>query len=430
MSLDITPCEAQLVDADCLDATVPIPRGTLLLMASACGVSAANIYYNQPLLDDFARQFHATQVQAGLVATAAQVGYGLGLLFFVPLGDLFERRRIVLTLISICAVLLVGTALAPNLLSLIVLQLLVGITAMSAQVLIPLAVDLTPPRQRGGTIGVLMGGLLVGILLARTVSGIVSDHFGWRVMFGIASAAMFLLALALFVGLPHRSPTAGSMTYRRLMGSMLALVRVQGLALISPSFVSGVTFGSFAGFWTVLSFRMVERYGYGASATGLLGVVGVIGVAAAPLAGKLSDRRGPAFTISIGLLITLASFGLMWAWTSIAGLIVGVLIMDLGVQSCSVSTQATVMALLPEARSRMNTLFMVSRFTGGALGSTIAAATWTRWGWAGVCGAACVAIVGGLIVHAIAVRRSTRIPPEDVSERDERVDRSAAVGSV
>lgn len=165
-----------------------LPDRTLLLMAAACGISAANIYYNQPLLVDFATQFGVGAAQAGWVATAAQVGYGLGLFLFLPLGDLMERRSLVLRLTGACIVLLAGMACAPSLAWLVAAQLLVGLTAMSAQVLIPLAVELTPPVRRGRTVGVLMGGLLCGILGARAVSGFVGDHFGWRAMYALPPA--------------------------------------------------------------------------------------------------------------------------------------------------------------------------------------------------------------------------------------------------
>jgi predicted MFS family arabinose efflux permease len=402
MSLDITPAEAGLVSPECEPAVQALPTRTLAVMAAACGAAAANIYYNQPLLSDFARYFHASENRAGLVATAAQVGYGIGLFFFVPLGDLLERRRIVLTLVFVCSLLLVGTAFAPTLPALIVLQLLVGITAMSAQVLIPLGIDLTPPERRGHTVGILMAGLLCGILLARTVGGVVSDHFGWRAMFGLAAGVMAVLGVVLHFELPHRPPSL-RMSYGALMRSMIHLLRTQPPLWIAGA-VSGLSFGVFTLFWTALSFLMAEHFHRGASEAGLFGIIGVIGALAAPLAGKLSDKRGSAFTVTLSLACCLIAFGAMWVWVTIAGLIVGVLLMDLGVQSIQVAEQAKVMALVPEARSRINTLYMVARFAGGAAGSAIGTAAWTFARWPGVCGAAVAMTLIALVVHEIGER--------------------------
>ena len=397
MSLDVTPAEAALTDPTATGPAVALPRGTLWLMAIACGASAANIYYNQPLLGDFAKSFGASAFGAGLIATAAQVGYGVGLLFFVPLGDRLERRRLVLALTGACAVLLVATALAPTLPALIACQLLVGVTAMSAQLLIPLAVDLTPPAQRGGTVGTLMSGLLLGILLARTVAGVVGDHVGWRWMFGLAAVVMLALAGALYRGLPRRAPTL-ALSYGQLMASLVVLLRTQPTLWVA-SVVSAISFGCFTGFWTVLSFLMAERFGRGATEAGLFGIVGVIGALGAPLAGRLTDRRGPTVTVAVALALTIASFALMWGWATLAGLIVGVLLMDLGVQSIQVAAQSTVIALVPDARSRVNTLYMVARFVGGAAGSAIGAAAWTGHRWPGVCAAAIASLVVASVVH-------------------------------
>ncbi|HEV7301762.1 MAG TPA: MFS transporter [Tepidisphaeraceae bacterium] len=389
-------------------ATAPIapelPAHTLYVMAAACGASAANIYYCQPLLGDFARQFGGTAQQAGMVATAAQVGYGLGLLLFVPLGDIVERRRVVLTLVAICAVLLLATAAAPTLALLIVAQLLVGITATSSQLLIPLGIDLTPPERRGHTVGVLMAGLLCGLLLARVVAGFVADHFGgWRTVFLLAAGVMIVLGLVLRAELPHRAPTL-KMTYGKLMRSLLGL-SLHTRNLWPATLVSGLSFGSFIGFWTVLSFLMSDYFGRGASEAGLFGIIGLAGAAAAPLAGRVSDRRGPGFTLLLALLLSMAAFALMWGWVAIASLVIGVLLMDLGVQSIQVAAQAKVIALVPEARSRINTIYMVVRFIGGAAGSAIAASAWTYAKWPGVCAAAMTGLALATAIHFIGTRR-------------------------
>jgi predicted MFS family arabinose efflux permease len=374
-----------------------LPEKTLWLMAAACGASAANIYYNQPLLGDFAAFFKATPTEASWVAVAAQTGYGLGLLFFLPLADLLERRRLVLMLISACVVLLLGTAMAPTLPILVLLQLLVGTTAMSAQILIPLAVEMTAPEKRGHTVGILMGGLLGGILLARTLSGFVGDHFGWRVMFLLAAGLMLIMALLLRAGLPHRPPSL-QMRYGTLMLSLWQLLKTQP-KLWAPSLVSALSFGSFTAFWTTLSFLMIDRFHQGATEAGLFGVVGLIGALGAPLAGKLADRKGVVFTVTLALLFSFFAFGLMSLWVTIPMLICGVLLMDLGVQSVQVAEQAKVIALLPEARSRINSLYMVMRFIGGAGGSLIGGAAWSAYRWPGVSISALILTALALLLH-------------------------------
>jgi predicted MFS family arabinose efflux permease len=396
MSLDISPSESLLVSPDG-GGPVGLPDRTLWIMAVACGTAAANIYYNQPLLGDFARYFNATDYHAGMVATAAQVGYGVGIFFFVPLGDLMERRQLVLMLFGVCCVMLVGAALSPTLSALILMQLMVGITAVGAQVLIPLGIDLSPPHKRGHTVGVLMAGLLVGILLARTVSGFVGDKVGWRTTYAMAAGVMLVMAIVLWASLPHRAPSL-RMSYGKLMHSMLDLLATQRQLWIA-SLVSGLSFGCFTAFWTTLSFLMADRFHRGASEAGMFGIIGIAGAMAAPVAGKISDRWGPGVTIITAIAISIIAFVLVGMWVTIAMLILGVLLVDLGVQSIQVSEQASVMALVPEARSRINTLYMVARFMGGAGGSAIGAAAWSRYGWTGVCAASILALLLAMVVH-------------------------------
>ncbi len=396
MSLDLTPAEMLIASPPTVEP-LGLPDQKLWTMAAACGVAAANIYYNQPLLGRFADYFHATQTHAGLVATAAQVGYGVGIFFFVPLGDLMERRRLVLLLTAICCGLLIVAGFSPSLTMLVILQLLVGITAMGAQVLIPLAIDLTEPHKRGRTVGVLMAGLLAGILLARTVSGLVCDHFGWRAVYFMAAGLMAIMWFILHAELPHRA-SALQMSYGRLMHSMVDLVRQQP-RLRTAAIVSGLSFASFQGFWTTLAFLMQSHFHRGAQEAGLFGIIGLAGALAAPLAGKLSDKKGSDFTVNVAVLLTIAAFVFMGVWISIPALIIGVLLMDLGVQSVQVAEQANVMALVPDARSRLNTMYMVGRFMGGASGSAIGSILWPKYGWIGVCGANAGFLVLAMGVH-------------------------------
>jgi len=373
-------------------ATELSPR-TLWLMAVACGACVANFCYNQPLLGAFAVYFHATAAQVGWVAMASQIGYGIGLLFFLPLGDIVERRKLILTLIHLCAVMLAATAFAPSLTLLIVGNFLIGATCMGAQILIPIAVEMSPPNEQGRTVGVMMTGLLGGILLARTLAGFVGDHFGWRAMFGFAAVMMVVLASLLRTRLPHRPPTV-TMRYRDLMVSLWQVLKSQP-RLWRPSIIGALSFGSFTAFWTSLSFLMAEHFHRGSTETGL----------SAPYSGKLADKRGAAFTVTLALTVILAAFGVMWLWVTIPALILGVLLMDVGVQTVQVAEQGKVLSLMPEARSRINTLYMVSRFIGGALGSIAGAFAWSHSGWPGVCAAALGMNALALTIHFVAKRR-------------------------
>lgn len=412
MSLDITPAEAALARAV---TTTELPDRILYIMAAACGACAANIFYNQPLLSAFSTHFHATSAQVSLVATAASVGYGIGMFFLVPLGDILERRRIILLLVAACAVLLVAAAFSPTLALLVFLQFLIGVTAMSAQLLIPLAVDLTPPARRGHTIGILMGGLLSGVLLARTLAGLIADHLSWQAVFLTAAGIMTTLYLALHRSLPH-SPPAQRSSYPSLMRSLLALPRTTP-ALIPSCLITGFSFAGFIAFWTSLSFLMRDTFHRGATEAGLFGLVGLAGALAAPLAGKLSDRRSPNLTTTLALLLSLFAFALMYLWVSFPSLIAGVLLMDLGAQSVQVSEQSRVMALPPAtARNRLNTLYMVSRFTGGAAGAYLSALAYTHSQWPGVSLLALSLTAAALLTHLLRPSQQIDAAPITSSE--------------
>lgn len=375
---------------------------TVFLMAAACAASVANVYYNQPLLSAFASSFHISVAKAGLVATAAQIGYGAGLLFFIPLGDVFERKKIVLYLAYTCALLLGFMALSKTLWMLVTLQLLVGLTAVSPQLLIPLAVDLSAPEVRGRTVGTLMAGLLTGLLLARTAAGLIADWMGWSAVFWIAAAAMLVTAIVLQRMLPRRLPTL-QISYGTLIRSLMDLLREQPKLRVA-SLISALSFAAFCAFWAVLSFLMHDRFGRGAREAGMFGLVGVAGAMCAPMAGRLSDRRGAAFTLVVALVFSLLSFVGMALWVSIPGLIAGVLLLDLGVQSTQVAAQAEVLGLVPEARNRLNTIYMVCRFAGGALGSAAGTLAYAHGGWSGTCIACSLVLLLAIAAQALASR--------------------------
>lgn len=359
-------------------------RNIVWLMAITSGAAAANMYYNQPLLAAIAQSLDASVQDTGLIPTLSQIGYALGNLLIVPLGDLLERRRLIVTMLAATALALGMAALSPNITWLIVASLLIGTTTIVPQITVPFAALLAPPQARGKVVGTVMSGLLIGILLARTVSGFVGAEFGWRAMYWIASGFMLVLAIALFCLLPKSQP-AIIMSYQQLMHSMLKLLREP--VLQKASLTGAMAFGSFSVFWSTLVFFLEQPpYNYGSDIAGLFGLIGVVGAAAAPMAGRLADKRSPRLAVAIGLIATAFSFLVFWLFGyQLWGLIVGVILLDLGVQVTTVSNQALIYSLPEEAHSRLNALFITFYFVGGALGSFLSTYGWNIWQWNGVC---------------------------------------------
>ena len=370
----------------------------ILILAIASGLSVANMYYNQPLLAEIGRTFHASSNAVGYVSMLTQIGYALGMLFFVPLGDIRERRTLISGLLIAVSLSLVGFATAQNLTWMYIASFAIGITTVVPQVIIPLSAELALPEERGKVIGTVMSGLFFGILLARTISGIIGDMFGWRAMYWIAAGVMLLLSLILYRLIPGTKPENNS-PYTDLLKSMGRLIRKYS-TLREASLIGACMFGGFSVFWTSLAFFLEgEPYHYSSSITGLFGLIGVAGAAGAPIIGRLADKIAPKKIVGILLLVTLIAYGFFGlAGFTIWSLVAGVIILDLGVQGSQVSNQTRIYALEPAARSRINTVFMVSTFTGGAIGSTLGSYAWQHWGWSGVC------LMGGtLIVAALCI---------------------------
>ena len=376
-------------------------------MALACGLVVANIYYNQPLLAAIGRDFGVSDSRASLIATATQAGYTLGMLLLVPLGDKLERKRFILWLLFGVAGCLAGAALAPSFWILAAASVLIGLCSAVPQLLLPMAAALAPEADRGRIVGRIMSGLLLGILLSRTISGFVAAHLGgWRVVFGGAAGLMLALAALLAWQLPRSYPSFRG-TYAELMRSLGALVRE--LPTLRRSALVGMgAFAGFSVFWTTLVFHLESpTYHYGSDVAGLFGLVGAAGALAASLAGQAADTQGPRFAILVGVVLALAAYvvlGLTGGW--LVGLVLGVLLLDVGVQAAHISNQTLIFSLRPEARSRLNTVYMTGYFTGGSLGSVLGGWAWMHYGWPGVCvaGGACVALA--LVAHQFYQRPS------------------------
>ncbi|MDU4695419.1 MAG: MFS transporter [Paenibacillus sp.] len=375
---------------------IQLSRFLVLTMAVTAGIAVANLYYIQPLLAEIAAAFHVTQAQVGIAATLTQVGYALGMLMILPLADIREKKTLILIMLGCSAGALLFLAFAWNSTVLSIASFAVGFTSVVPQLIVPLAAQLADPKERGRIIGIVMSGLLIGILVSRTFSGLVGEYFGWPAVYFIASGLMILLALFLAFRLP-KSPSTTTAGYGKLFRSMASLIKELPL-LREASLNGGMMFAAFSVFWTTLSFLLAEpRYGLGPDAAGLFGLIGVVGALAAPVAGRMADQRSPRFTIGIGMVaVILAYVCLLGFGYVLAGLVVGVILLDLGVQSTQISNQARIHAISDEARNRINTIYMVSYFVGGALGSGIGSFSYAHFGWTGVC-------VAGLLTQLVAV---------------------------
>lgn len=380
-------------------------RRLVVLLAVTVGVAITNIYVAQPLLDTIARAFGTSESTAGLLVTASQVGYVAGLALLVPLGDLVERRRLIVGLLVVVAAAQVVSAVAPSLAVLMAALLVVGVATAVAQIVVPLASSLAGEEERGRIVGTVMSGLLVGILLARTLSGLLAELGGWRLVFAVASGAMLLLAAVCLRLLPEAPPpgTGGgegaraavgtghpsapmAARYRALLRSVLTLIREEP-ELRRRMWLGAIGMAVFSVLWTAIAFLLArEPYGYGEGTIGLFGLAGLAGAAMAPIAGRLSDAgHGRGATTA-----TLSCLALSWPLLDLGGdsvvlLVLGIVVLDFAVQGLQITNQSTIYALRPDARSRITTAYMVAYFLGGVAGSTLSSVVWGAGGWDAVC---------------------------------------------
>ncbi|MFM0096201.1 MFS transporter [Paraburkholderia nemoris] len=371
------------------------------VMALAAGLVVANNYYNQPLLVDFAHTFRVAEGQAGMVSIAAQAGYALGLLLFIPLGDKVELRKLFAFTLAASVFALVAMAAAPTLPWAVVASFAAGMASVAPQLLTPLAAQIAGPRGRGKAVGIVMLGLLCGILVSRTVSGVIAAYFGWRAVYAFAAVAMVAVAAMLARVLPRVDPTFSG-SYGALMRSLFALLREEPVVRQTAS-IAALQFAAFSAFWTTLAFHLHGlNASYGSETAGLFGLVGVAGASASYAVGKLTDRHDPRRVIFVASIVFIASYMLLaWKGASIGGLIVGVILLDLGLQSSHVSNMARNLAVRSTAMSRANTLYMTIRFAGGALGATLGNYAWSVWHWPGVCGVGLVFASASMLLQII-----------------------------
>ena len=378
-------------------------RGLLPFLGMASGASVATIYYNQPLLLEITRTFHVSPGSGGAIAVATQLGYAAGILLFVPLGDVVERRKLIVRLFGAVSLALIGAGLAPSFGALLAASVAIGVTAAVTHILVPIAPELADPGEDGRAIGTVMSGLLLGVLLGRAAAGAIAELLGWRSVFLLAAVSTGAFVPLLRWRMPPLPPPQ-PVRYGAALRSLWDLLREEPV-LRDASTISFLVFASFIAFWTNLAFFLGSpHYRLGAGVAGSFGLLGAGGAVAASLAGRLADRHGTRFTLTLALGLLSAGYVLLWVWGyHIAGLIVGLIVLDAGQQGMQISNQTRIFALSTTARSRINTVYMIIFFLGGAMGSALSAAAWSRWQWSGVCG-------WGLAMLALAWLRHARGP--------------------
>lgn len=355
------------------------------LLAVACGMIVANLYYAQPLVGPIAHALSLSPEIAGLIVTLIQVGYCAGLLLLVPLGDILENRRLIVTLILGNAVALIVASLAGNASVFLLASCAIGLCSVAAQVLVPFAAHLAPDHARGRAVGNVMSGLLMGIMLARPVSSIFADYFGWHTIFAVSAVAMVLLAMVLLRKLPHRQPPPG-VGYLSMLASMWHLIRTQPV-LRRRAFYQASMFGVFSLFWTTTPLYLAGP-AFHLSQTGIavFALVGVAGAIAAPMAGRYADKGHTRLMTAIALALGAGSFllsrvGAEGSLLSLVALTAAAIVLDFAVSSNLVIGQRAIFAISPEHRSRLNGIYMAIFFIGGAIGSSVGAWAYARDGW-------------------------------------------------
>jgi predicted MFS family arabinose efflux permease len=388
-------------------------RGLTLLFAFSTGAAIGNLYWAQPLLKFIADDLHSRSSTTAWLVTATQLGYAVGIVLIVPLGDVRNRRRLVpLTMLGAAAALGL-CALAPSVGVLLVTISLLGITTVAGQLLIPLAGDLAPPSRRGTIVGTVVSGALIGILTSRTISGLVAGLAGWRVVFAAAAVVDVALAVVLYLALPPLAPKT-RMPYRELFASAVGVIR-QERSVRWTLVLGALGFSLFTMFWTTLTLRLSSPpFSYSVSLIGLFGLAGLAGAISAQRVGRLHDRGLSLPATGAAWALVLASFVLAAvSGSSIALLLVVIVLLDIAIQALNILNQARVFAVSHEARSRLNTAFVTSNFIGGAIGSAAASLLWSLDGWTAV-------TIAGAAVSAVAIaiwaagRRGPLIVPDPV----------------
>lgn len=363
-----------------------LSRGLTLLLALAVGVIAANLYYAQPLVAQIAHALGLDTAAAGLVVTLTQIGYGLGVLLIVPLGDLVENRKLVLSLIGLAVLSLLGLAFATQLLPYFAAAFAVGLGASSVQIIVPYAAHLSPENARGRVVGSLMSGLMLGIMISRPLSSILTDLFSWHAVFFLSAGLMILLGFALYRLLPARVPASQNLKYMDLIGSMVQLF-LRTPVLRRRAVYQAFMFGAFCLFWTAAPLYLAgPDFKLSQTSIALFSIAGIAGAISAPFAGKWADRGFSRAGTTIALISGSASFLITHIFESgsmmsLAFLVIAAILLDAGVTANLVLGQRAIFSLRAKYRSRLNGLYIATIFIGGAAGSSLGAWAYSQGGW-------------------------------------------------
>lgn len=375
-----------------------LPSTILWTLAIVAGISVANLYYNQPLLTMMSHSLGVSEFKANLIAMITQIGYAIGLLFIVPLGDMFQRKKIILVNFSILILSLLTIGFSPNIYIILPASFLTGICSVMPQIFVPIASLFSVPEKKGRNVGIVISGLLTGILASRVISGLVGEWLGWRAMFFIAAMLMLVCLVVIIRVLPDIIPTFSG-KYTNLMKSLIALIREYPLLRIY-SIRAALAFGSFLAMWSCLAFKMeLSPFHAGSNIVGLLGLCGIAGALSASFVGKYVKVVGVKHFNFLGCgLIFIAWIILFAGQNTYTGLIAGIIVIDIGMQCIQLSNQTSIFELNPKAANRINTIFMTTYFIGGSMGTLLAGTGWHCFGWAGVVAVGMALTTGSLLI--------------------------------
>ena len=372
----------------------------LYLMSISAGLVVANLYYNQPLLHQMAVSFKVTESAVSNVALCTQLGYACGLLFIIPLGDKISNKLILKYDFVVLILALIGAALSHSLSLLIISSFFIGFSSALPQLFVPMAAQLAGDKDRGRAIGLVMSGLLIGVLGSRVISGLVGEQFGWRIMYYSAAVLMFLLFIVLHFKLPKLTPHYRG-SYVSLLRSIIFYFKTEPAVRLA-ALRGGLAFAALSAFWTTLVFLMKDSFNYGSGVTGAFGLLGILGALAAAFVGKMNDTYNKNKIILFSVILMVISWIVFFfSAHALAGLIVGVILVDLAMQALHITNQNIILSKNPEARNRLNTIYMVGFFMGGALGTTLGALAWEKYGWMGVSALGIVLSVAIVVVQLV-----------------------------
>ena len=357
---------------------------TLWAITITTGLVIANIYYNQPLLDDISHAFGVTSAKAGQVAMFTQAGYALGMLFIVPMADMLKRKRMMIIDFGFIIIALLLAAFAHDINALLLASFFIGVSSIIPQLLIPMAAHLAKAHERGRKIGFVQTGLLIGILLSRTLSGFIAAHWGWRCVFFVAAGLMVIMWILVYWLLPEVQPTYKG-SYKSLMLSIVGLIK-ENRHLRLAALRGASCFACFSAFWSTIAFLLKANFGLGSDIAGLFGLAGAFGALAVSNIGRLADKTNPYKIATFTIIALLLSFVIYYfSGYSMVGMIAGVILMDMGLQGTHLCNQTIIFANNPAARNRINTVYMVTYFSGGAIGTFLGTQLWYKYQWTGVC---------------------------------------------